>query len=93
MKAVLKKASRRKLGSRGQFTIEAVLILSVLVSISLAVSRTSISEGWMKNLVEGPWLTVRGMIEDGVWVKAGASKAHHPHIKSRHGTYLGDQAQ
>jgi hypothetical protein len=89
----MRSMSRGKMGSRGQFTIEAVLILSVLVSISLAVSRASINQGWMKNLVEGPWLTVQGMIEDGVWIKAGASKAHHPHIKSRHGTYEGDRVQ
>jgi hypothetical protein len=79
-----------KRNDRGQFTIEAVLILAVLVSFSLFVFKTARSEGWAKDLVEGPWKTVRGMIEDGVWIKAGDSKTYHPHKKGRHGTYIGD---
>jgi hypothetical protein len=75
----------------GQLTIEAILILTVIVAIMLTVYNKAHNDGWMKALVEGPWKPLQGMIEDGVWEKAGTSMADNPSLKKRHGTNKGNQ--
>jgi hypothetical protein len=77
---------------RGQMTIEMILILVLLLSVALSISKASQSSGWMASLVSGPWKPLQGMIEDGVWVNAGASKSMHPTMLSRHGSYEGVEA-
>lgn len=72
---------------RGQMTIEMMLLLVVILGVGLAISKSARERGFMKDLVEGPWLVVQGMIEDGVWIRAPASKQRHPHDRGRHSTY------
>lgn len=75
----------------GQMTIEAILMAIILTSVAMALSRTARESGFVASLVEGPWKPIQGMIEDGVWVRAGASKAYNPHLKDRHGSFEGLQ--
>lgn len=76
---------------RGQMTLEMILIAIILTGIAISFSNAAKSNGYLASLVEGPWLHVRGMIEDGVWVAAGDnSKALNPHHLSRHASYEGD---
>lgn len=70
--------------------MEAILILAIFTSIGLLVVRTAKSGRWAAAVVEGPWKPLRGMIEDGVWIEAGKSKALHPSIKVRHHSYRGE---
>lgn len=74
----------------GQATMEAVLIMIAIVSIVTVISRTSINQGFVSNIVEGPWSPLRGMIEDGVWMRHTISKPHHPNQFPRHQTKRGD---
>ena len=76
----------------GQMTMEAMLLMTVFLMVALSVHKRAISNGWVQTLVEGPWTHVQGMIEDGVWMKAGAtSKAMHPSLLSRKGSVDGDK--
>lgn len=84
------KKQRTVLNERGQYTIEFLLLLSVFVGLSLSVSNYAKNQGWMANLVEGPWKPMQGMIEDGVWQPAPKSKANHPSLFVRRASVQGD---
>ena len=74
----------------GQFTVEMVLLLVIILGLAVTVSTMARNSRIMATLVEGPWPSLQGMIEDGVWMNAKDSKAYHPtHIK-RHRTPQGD---
>lgn len=72
--------------SRGQMTIEMMLLMCTLLVVSLMISKTAREKGWAKSLVSGPWRPLKAMIEDGVWTTAD-SRAMHPHHRDRHGSY------
>ena len=75
---------------RGQMTMETILIMTVLSTVALMVVKTAKSQEWGANLVEGPWLPVRGMIENGVWNgNLKVAKNFHPALKKRHATAEG----
>ena len=75
---------------RGQLTIEAILLMTIFVSISIYVSRYARAEQLVAKVVEGPWLPIRGMIENGVWATGEKAKAQHPSMKIRHSSNKGD---
>lgn len=75
---------------RGQMTIELVLVLAILTGLAIVISREARDRQLLATIIEGPWLPLQGMIEDGVWVKAGASKEFHPGALGRHGTIVGE---
>ncbi|HVK61795.1 MAG TPA: hypothetical protein VM432_09610 [Bdellovibrionales bacterium] len=76
--------------SKGQMTIEMVLILTILLGAAVGVTRAMKSNQVLAAIVEGPWASMQGMIEDGVWVPAGKSKASHPTMRSRHRSFEGE---
>ena len=81
--------SKLRFDQRGQMTIEAVLIMTVLLGIVTAASAQFRSKNVMQTLAAGPWQYVRGMIECGIWDKTLANP-HHPNAKTRHLTPIGD---
>jgi hypothetical protein len=87
-------ASSSRLGERGQITLEAILILAILTGVAVYSTKYMRSEKILASIVEGPWLPVRGMIEDGVWKNAGDSKNYNPNLLlKRHGTVQGEPAE
>ena len=86
------KALPKRHSQRGQFTIEAMLIMTLLLGFSLSLAKKAKEGEWMKSFIEGPWKPLQGMIEDGVWIAAGnGSKQVHPHVRARHATIEGDR--
>lgn len=79
-----------KLNQRGQFTIEAILLMSAMVTMALFLGRQIRETRLASTLVEGPWQPVRGMIENGVWQNPRTGKLAHPSIKARHATAVGN---
>lgn len=75
----------------GQATMEAALLLIIIVSLVTSISKFSTSSGFVRDIVEGPWSPIRGMIEDGVWIKHTDSKQHNPNQFSRHQSYEGER--
>ena len=73
----------------GQITIEAVLILTLLVSTVFAGTRLIQDQQMLSKLVEKPWQYLAGMIENGYWAPVQAGKAKHPNQLSRHGSPQG----
>lgn len=56
-----------RLNQHGQFVIEAVLLMVVMLSIFVASMNTLREGKYLANLVERPWAEVQGMLECGVW--------------------------
>lgn len=72
--------------------MEAVLILAIVTMVGLKISSMAKSEGYMRHVVEGPWGSIRGMIEDGVWVNYTDAKSLHPNHRARHQSTKGDES-
>ncbi|MDX9731148.1 MAG: hypothetical protein RBT63_05200 [Bdellovibrionales bacterium] len=78
---------------KGQATMEAVLLMIVFVSIGLKLSNIAKEQGFLRNIVEGPWSPMRGMIEDGVWMRHTISKSQHPNQIDRHQSTAGQSGE
>jgi hypothetical protein len=69
---------------KGQVTVEAVLIMVVLVGFVTLLSKTFQSEELLLKLVQGPWKNLDGMIQNGVWGTPQKTIANHPNDHERH---------
>jgi hypothetical protein len=76
---------------RGQASMEAVLLLVIVTIVAIKISSLAQSQGLMRSVVEGPWAPIRGMIEDGVWMKYQSSRPLHPNHIIRHQSKQGDR--
>ena len=76
--------------SSGQITVEAVLLLAILISTSIAGTRVLKDKQLLSSLVEKPWSYLAGMIENGIWAPPEAGKGKHPNHITRHGSPRGD---
>jgi hypothetical protein len=76
----------------GQMTIEMVLMFTLLMGVVVFSTGYIRDNAIVASLVEGPWSAVQGMIEDGVWKPAGASKQFHPSTADRRRSYEGENA-
>ncbi len=81
---------KRLSNQSGQATMEAVLLLLIFVIVGMKISSVAKEQGFMRHVVEGPWAPIRGMIEDGVWMKYTDSKTLHPNHFKRHQSRKGD---
>ena len=75
---------------KGQMTIEAVLILALMVSIIFAVTNGIKNKKYLTQLVEKPWTYVAGMIENAYWAPVRDGKGKHPNHIGRHASPVGD---
>ncbi len=76
----MKNKSQKSLlkNQRGQFVIEAVLLMVVSIGFLYAGLRLLKSGNVMGNLVASPWKKVAGMIESGNWNVADEAAKKHP---------------
>lgn len=63
----------------GQASVEAVLLLALLISLGVAITNQFESNQVLSNLVSGPWKSIDGMIRHGSWQPAGQAAQNHPH--------------
>ncbi len=68
---------------QGQFALEAVLLMTVMLSAVLLGLKVLRENDVLSNLVEAPWARTAGMIETGVWGPAAANKKSVPYNFSR----------
>ncbi|MDZ4083240.1 MAG: hypothetical protein U1E10_09910 [Bdellovibrionales bacterium] len=88
----MKKKLAGQLGKQsGQATMEAVLIMLVVVTVATKITSYAQDTGVLQKVVEGPWSPMRGMIEDGVWMRHTLSKPYHPNQFPRHQSRQGDE--
>lgn len=68
---------------RGQFVIEAVLLMVVTLGLLTWGSKKIRDDKFLANLIAGPWEKVSGMIENGVWESPTKARKLHPNIIGR----------
>ena len=72
--------------SRGQFVIEAVLLMTVTVGLIIFATRKIQEEKWISKLATSQWGKIAGMLESGVWEDPDTAKKMHPNQIDRHRT-------
>lgn len=78
---------------RGQITIEIVLMLAFTLGIALLVSKTFRSEEYLANLVSGPWRSVAGLVQNGVWGTPEETMNQHPNQSARVNSVRGEEVE
>lgn len=73
--------------NKGQFVIEAVLMMTVTIGFFLWGTNELRERKVLAKLVEGPWSRVAGMLEAGVWEKPEEARKLHPNQFRRSLTY------
>jgi len=71
----------------GQMILEAILLMTLFLSIAILIKREVGDKNIVGAMVAGPWNQVSGMISNGVWQPEAAGRPHHPqgNIVSREG--------
>jgi hypothetical protein len=75
---------------RGQFIIEAVLMMIVFMGILALVTSWFRSQGVLGQLVQTPWTNLAGMLQNGEWAARDKGTIYHPSQHNRHITIQGD---
>lgn len=70
---------RNRKSNRGQFVIEAVLLLTIGIMIMLALKNWAQDSQIFANIFTKPWVKISGMMENGVWGDPASTRALHPH--------------
>lgn len=69
----------------GQVTVELVLISVVLLGLALFVQKQLFKDGeFLANLVEKPWMSIAGLIENGSLGTPDRTRILHPGHGARH---------
>ena len=68
---------------RGQFVIEAVLLMIVAMTMITLLTRGLKNMDFVQSLTSGPWVKLSGMVENGVWETPEQSRAKHPNHSNR----------
>lgn len=63
---------------RGQFVIEAVLLMTLFMGLLILGVRTFREGKVLPSLVEAPWGKTAGMIEAGSWLPVNDARTRHP---------------
>lgn len=87
----MKKPSLRS--QSGQLIVEAVLIIVILMATTFATAKFFKGEELLKKLVQGPWQSLAGMLQNGVWGTPEATAISHPNGHGRHIVIQGEPSQ
>lgn len=78
---------------KGQLIVEAVLLMVVMLGVTIATAKYFKSEELLKKLVAGPWQSLAGMLQNGVWGTPEATNSVHPSAHGRHLALEGERVQ
>jgi len=73
------KVDFRNRKSKGQFVIEAVLLLSIGIMLFLGLKKWAEEKQIFANMLTKPWAKISGMIENGAWGDPASTRSKHPH--------------
>lgn len=75
---------KNRRGQEGQFLIEGILLLTVMVMVAVSLSRLIKDNELISGLVTKPWGKVAGMAETGTWSEPDdANRKKHPNNFNR----------
>ncbi len=70
----------------GQMTVEATLMLVIVLAVATAISNVVSGQHLLANLAQGPQNFLSGMVQDGVWAPIQTSSGQNPGLRYRHAT-------
>lgn len=73
------KAKKRPSNQKGQFVIEAVLLMVISLMLFLGLMKSFKDKQILENILVKPWDKIAGMIENGAWGSAQNTRSKHPH--------------
>lgn len=76
----------------GQVIVEAVLMMTLMFGAVYFISQEFKSKNFIAQLVSGPWLSISGMIQNGVWGPPSETTLQHANSFYRVSTPQGDPA-
>lgn len=74
----------------GQMIVEAVLIITLLMGATFLVTNYFRNNEVLKTLVQGPWISLAGMLQNGSWGPIKDTAAIHPSAHGRHIVITGE---
>lgn len=77
----------------GQLIVEAILIMVALFAVTLIVANYFKKQDFFQSLIQGPWQSLSGMLENGGWGTPQATMQNHPNGHFRHIVIVGEFAQ
>jgi hypothetical protein len=77
----------------GQAITEAILILVLLLGFTFTVANYFKGQELLKQLVTGPFASLAGVFQNGVWAPPDKGAASHPTNHSRHIGVEGEPVQ
>lgn len=77
----------------GQMVIELVLMMTVLFGAVFFISSNFRESNIVAQLVSGPWQSLAGMMQNGVWARPEDGMSQHPASFSRWSTPIGEKAK
>lgn len=69
--------------SKGQVSVEIVLMLALMVGIMTLVSTSFRNNELIASLVSGPWKHLSGLIQNGSWGTPTETMTQHPNRQDR----------
>ena len=75
---------------KGQATVEAVLLVVIVVAVVSLVSNFMKSNEVFKSLVYTPWQSMSGMLQNGAWGPPENTNSAHPNQSDQKRTNLGE---
>jgi hypothetical protein len=75
--------------SKGQFVLEAILLMIVFLGLITLITGYFNKQGFLEQLVKTPWTRLSGMLQNGEWMTPDKSNVLHPSQHSRHVTIEG----
>jgi uncharacterized membrane-anchored protein len=75
----------------GQFVLESILLMVVLMGLLAAVTAYFDQNGVISSMVKGPWTNLAGLIQNGVWKPIAAGEQQHPSMDLRHVSIQGEK--
>ena len=74
---------------RGQFVLEGILLMVVMLACIAAVMAFFNKNNVLGDLVRGPWQALAGLLENGHWSPPQKGQIYHPNQHARHVTIIG----
>ncbi len=77
----------------GQLITEAILIIVLLFGMTYLVANQFKNQELLKQLITGPWQSLAGMLQNGIWAPPKTGAVVHPNGHVRHMALAGEDAK
>lgn len=77
----------------GQMITEAILILVMLLGVTFAAASYFKDKELLKHMIQDPWQSLAGMLQNGAWGPPDKTNAAHPNGHFRHIVIQGEPAK